>query len=304
MSDDPVNYTASLDDNPSICAAMITFHPDSDVHDRIERWLSQVESLCVVDNGSPESSLFKIREMAQAGRITLIENSQNLGIATALNQAVRFATQGSFEWLLTLDQDSAPSPDYVEQQILVLKGLESPSRVGIIAGSIMESSIIQGHKIADGSGGGIRTQFAITSGSLHRTEVFHKIGGFREELFIDLVDTEFCLRLNENNYLIILSKKSILYHVFGNTSKGKILFFNFTKRIYSPTRNYYRYRNGVRLSMEWMTRRPAWSFARIWRLIRLLGNIIFLHDRKLENIKLISMGISDGFSGQLGPFRK
>lgn len=43
----------------------------------------------------------------------------------------------------------------------------------------------------------------ITSGNLLRKEVFEKVGFFDDSLFIDLVDTDFCMRLNEKGIKMI-----------------------------------------------------------------------------------------------------
>jgi GT2 family glycosyltransferase len=55
----------------------------------------------------------------------------------------------------------------------------------------------------------------ITSGNLLKVSAFERIGGFREDLFIDSVDFDFCLRLKKSGYRIMRCNQAILYHSLG-----------------------------------------------------------------------------------------
>lgn len=76
----------------------------------IEHCQSQSYEIILVDNGSQDDSVNKLRK--KFSEITIIANPQNVGFAKANNQALRIAT-GSYLWLLnsdtTINQDTLPT---------------------------------------------------------------------------------------------------------------------------------------------------------------------------------------------------
>ncbi len=83
----------------------------------------------------------------------------------------------------------------------------------------------------------------ITSGNLLKAEVFDKVGFFDDSLFIDLVDTDFCMRLNEKNIKMIKIRDAILYHSLGESKSVKSGFLKFNTSNHSALRRYYMTRN-------------------------------------------------------------
>jgi len=53
---------------------------------------------------------------------------------------------------------------------------------------------------------------AISSGSLMTFRTFEKIGRFREELFIDYVDTEYCMRAGRFGIPVVAAKDAGIVH--------------------------------------------------------------------------------------------
>src|SRR5277367_2887275 len=75
----------------AVCAVLVTYHPDSELPARLSRMAPQVGALVIVDNGSAETELRMLRELAADPRIHLILNFENLGVARALNLGVQRA---------------------------------------------------------------------------------------------------------------------------------------------------------------------------------------------------------------------
>jgi GT2 family glycosyltransferase/polysaccharide pyruvyl transferase WcaK-like protein len=66
----------------------------------------------------------------------------------------------------------------------------------------------------------IRNYSAVTGACLMmRTELFKRIGGFDEKLAVGLQDIDLCLRLREQDYLIVYTPCASLYH-FEKTTRG------------------------------------------------------------------------------------
>jgi rhamnosyltransferase len=84
----------------------------------------------------------------------------------------------------------------------------------------------------------------ITSGSILNIKIALEVGGFDENLFIDEVDNEFCLRLISRNYSTLKFGNIQMNHQFGTTKKVLTPKLKYENRvIYSPLRNYYNTRN-------------------------------------------------------------
>ena len=74
-------------------------------------------------------------------------------------------------------------------------------------------------------------------------DIFKKVGYFDESLFIDMADTDFCMRLYENNIKMIKVKSVVLYHSLGEARRLKNGFLSFNITNHSPLRGYYMIRN-------------------------------------------------------------
>jgi rhamnosyltransferase len=85
-----------------------------------------------------------------------------------------------------------------------------------------------------------------TSGNVLKLDLWKSFGGFREELFIDEVDHEFCYRLKENGYNIILISNCLLNHSIGGNKKyilPHIASNHRNERIYYKIRNIFFIKN-------------------------------------------------------------
>jgi GT2 family glycosyltransferase len=89
----------------SVCAVIVTYHPTPKMLENVPEILAQVQRLIVVDNGSTSDELEPVRVMSQSFGFQLIENGENLGIAEALNQGVRWARNSGYPWVILFDQD-------------------------------------------------------------------------------------------------------------------------------------------------------------------------------------------------------
>ena len=95
----------------------------------------------------------------------------------------------------------------------------------------------------------------ITSGTLLNLSLFQKIGGFDENLFIDAVDHKYTIKSLFAGYKIIQFPCIQLTHQIGTLVKRasiKTLFLiKKTKKLHSPLRCYYVYRNNLYLQQKY-----------------------------------------------------
>ncbi|HFR6094685.1 TPA: rhamnosyltransferase, partial [Shigella flexneri] len=89
-----------------------------------------------------------------------------------------------------------------------------------------------------------KSSVTISSGTMVSKEVFEIVGMMDEELFIDYVDTEWCLRCLNYGILVHIIPDIEMVHAIGDKSV-KICGINIP--IHSPVRRYYRVRNAFLL---------------------------------------------------------
>ena len=288
-----------------VAAIIVSYNPDKNLLDSVNLLISQVEKIIIVDNGSIEEKRKDISSIKDIDneRIEVIFNEENLGIATALNIGVREALKQGFNWILTMDQDSKASKDMVEKMFEVYNNIDEKERKAILSifpnfvderiQSIEENSVMNTYEYVDAD---------ITSGNLVKAEVFDKVGFFDDSLFIDLVDTDFCMRLNEKNIKMIKVRDAILYHSLGESQSVKSIFGKFNTSNHSALRRYYMTRNRFYI---WEKYKDLNSFTlnRDKKLFKKEFIKIILGEKdKVNKIKMVFKGYKDykkGIRGKL-----
>ena len=285
-----------------VAAIIVSYNPDSNLFDSINLLLNQVEKVIIVDNGSKEKYVKYIKSINE-DKIEIILNKENLGVATALNIGVRKALENGYEWILTMDQDSKASPDMVKKMFNVYNSINREERKDILSifpnfvderiQSIEENSNMNSYEYVDAD---------ITSGNLLRKEVFEKVGFFDDSLFIDLVDTDFCMRLNEKGIKMIKIRDAVLYHSLGESKTIKGILGSFNTSNHSALRRYYMTRNRFYI---WEKYKGINSFTlnRDKKLFKKEFVKIILGEKdKVNKIKMVLRGYKDykkGIKGKL-----
>lgn len=229
-----------------VAAIIVSYNPDNNLLDSVNLLINQVEKIIIVDNGSKDKNKKDINLIKDIDKqkINIVFNEENLGIATALNIGVKQALKDGYDWILTMDQDSKASSNMIEKMLEVYNNIDKNERDNILSifpnfvdervQSIEENSNMSSYEYVDAD---------ITSGNLLKAEVFDKVGFFDDSLFIDLVDTDFCMRLNEKNIKMIKVRDAILYHSLGESQSVKSGFLKFNTSNHSALRRYYMTRN-------------------------------------------------------------
>ncbi len=294
-----LQHTPTLRD---ICAIVVTYQPDEEFPERLDHIVQQVDKVVIVDNHSSEICLQMLRETVSQPMVHLIVNDENMGIATALNQGVQYASKCGYPWALTLDQDSLVYPMMVKNLAAAYSDCPFKENVGIIGANLQEqiSGKVAIQEKDYGNSSWLEALGAITSGSLISISIFKRIGPFKDDLFIDLVDFEYCLRLRANGYKIIVATKVGMVQAYGDYKKKKLLWINKAVRDYSPLRSYYRTRNGLFLVREYFWKEPLWSLHRLRSLCFRVISIMLFEENKILKIKYTLLGIYHAFISKRG----
>jgi rhamnosyltransferase len=282
-----------------VCAVVVTFHPDSDVLENLSNVHQQVHSVVVVDNGSSLESITPIRTASSRIGFHLIENGENLGIATALNIGVRHAQNVGAEWVLLFDQDSMVTPGFTEAMLHGFATNRWGKQLAILVPRYVDKrlgSTIPGISV---QGGGLEA--AMTSGSLLPVSIFLEHGFFEDSLFIDAVDYEYSLRLRSRGLHIEECGEAILLHSPGapriHSFRGKYLFQTAN---YSPVRRYYQERNKIWVTRRYWTKFPFFCFKLFFFSVKDYFKILFAEDNKWEKLRACFLGVADGVRERMG----
>jgi rhamnosyltransferase len=269
----------------------------------------------IIDNGStPEKrSFFQQAIQDNLGNIEFIFNKTNLGIAAALNQGfARLVNQGS-DLVFVFDQDSQPAPGMVETILDTFYSHPQREQIAIVAPMIEDPAggitfrYMRPHgrfffeRIRSDSQKLEDVTIVITSGALYNLKAYQKIGPFRDDFFIDYVDTEYCLRAKQNGYTIVVNCKARLQHRLGNQQKRRVGPLTMHPTFHSPLRWYYISRNRIPMVLLYAYRFPHWFFYELvnnsYGLIRLL----LFEDKKASKLLAMLLGTLDGLNRRMGP---
>lgn len=217
---------------------VVTYNPQEDVINNINTYIKWIKRLYIIDNSRNDD----FRKYINNEKIEYIPNFENLGIAVALNMAAQRAINDGFDWILTMDQDSKFKKNDLQKLQEYIKN-NNTDNIGIVTAyqcsKFTTKDSIPNEEMS-------KVKITMTSGNLLNLKVFQRIGGFREDFFIDGVDTEYCIRLEKNKYNVIRLNTVLLEHNLGDFSvhsffgkKPLVSNHNYIRRYYIMRNNLY-----------------------------------------------------------------
>ena len=258
----------------------------------------------ILMNNSPEISF----ELFQSSQVRIINNPGNIGLASALNVGILEAKKQGAEMVALFDQDTLLPDDFsknIIKHINAYQGFKKPALFSPVFfnyvtddyGSIINFKPFRLIRSKPDKQMFItHPQYVITSGSFIPISVLDQVGLMREELFIDFVDIEWCLRARAKGYEIVSFPKVEIEHNLGDSS---VSFMGTNYPIHSPLRMYYYFRNAMYL---YRLREIDWN----WRLVdatrnlfRFLFYMLFVKNRP-NYFKYIIKGYYHGLIKKMG----
>ena len=286
-----------------VCAVVVTYHPNCELPARISRVLPQVGALVIVDNGSGDAELRMLRELAANPLITVVLNLDNLGIARALNIGIQRAVALGFTWVLLLDQDTCVDDDMVQTLFAVHAAFPDRDRLAVVGSGFRDVNAAAQEPNTEILGDGWEeAESVITSGSLVPLNTHAAVGAFREDFFIDYVDTEYCFRARAKGYRVIRTRKPIMSHAIGAITRHSVLWMNKWTFNHSADRRYYIARNDTVMLREYGHYvLGLWALKSFGRCVRLCKRIALYEQMKTRKMAAVAQGWWDGVRGHMGP---
>lgn len=299
-----------------IAVVLVTYQPDLVLlNESLLAIAQQVEHIILVDNGSANIEAFNSQVFESYANFDLIKLPKNIGVAGGFNVGIRRALEQGFCFVLLMDQDSVPQADMVQQLYQNLVDLRSSGLQVAATGprffDIAERNLshfisygIWGTKQlkCEGATPVVLVDTLISSGMLISLKAVEQIGLMDELLFIDHVDTEWCLRAKSKGWSVFGVCSAYMSHSLGN-KRQKVWFLRWRNvSFHSPTRYYYMFRNSVLLM-----RRPyipiVWKLCCFNQLCMLFGYFVFLAPNRRLNLNMMWRGLLDGWRGITGKLK-
>lgn len=165
-----------------------------------------------------------LREIATLSGVTLLLSDANLGLGAALNRLAAEARQRDARRIILFDQDSSPTPGLVTQLGAVFSKLQSLGhRPAVLGPRPVSPEAVEGASPRYGRQPGqeavaglLPVRYVITSGSLVDLDAFAAVGPFRDDFWIDGIDTEWCFRAWSLGYSVWLAPDLAMPHRIGH----------------------------------------------------------------------------------------
>lgn len=289
----------TMENSSKIAAVYVTYNPSIELlRKSVDSVNPQVGHIIIVDN-TDNSKIKAILKTFSNDQITIYDCEGNKGIAYGLNRGYELAINKGFDWVLSMDQDSIMPENTISTYTEYIDGNQN-----IKIGALMPAlTICNGSNRIIGKEAEELSDY-MTSGSLVSMNAFLNTKGFKEDWFIDLVDTEFGLQLLQNEYKIIRIPSVVMHHNIGNakdvTVFGRHLFY-ITR--HNWIRRYYISRNLFYLAQAYPSN-PVYPNPNK-QILKSLCRIIFFENDKFRKLKSVIRGIKDyrkGIKGQYNYF--
>lgn len=285
-----------------VCAVLVSYNPDlKELESNLLLIINQVEKIFVVDNSEKQQNIDEFTKISE--KIEWISIGENKGIGAAQNLGISSALNENFDAILILDQDSTPPANMVEDLVSGIADLKeqgkNPACIGpeVYNKNSKEAYTPLLNKGVSFDSVYIEKDSMISSGTLIPSDALREIGLMEEELFIDLVDFEWCWRAQQKGYKCYVTKNVRMGHMVGQ--KNITLLGVYTLLVPSPIRHYYQFRNSI-LLMKRSYVPTYWKVRTVVERIIDVGAYPFFISPRSIRFRYIIKGLMDGVSGKRG----
>ncbi len=272
-----------------VAGAVVLYNPTDEDIENINTYIDDIDILYVMDNSNNQNK----DRLPKNKKIKYIFNNGNLGISKPLNDAANLARKANYKWLLTMDQDTKFKKNIIAKMKEDILNSDC-SDVGIVTPwHDTKLKIEKPNKKVD------YPLDVMTSGNLVNLEIHEKIGGFKEWLFIDGVDIEYCLNLAKNKYKVKRLNNLKIEHNLGDITYRKFFTKDLLITNHSAMRRYYQCRNYHYIRDMYGEEFPEFCNILVKVKATILG-IILYEKNKLAKIKAYFKGYRDYKHGKRG----
>lgn len=290
-----------------VAGVIVTYFPDDGFADRLAAIAEETNPVVVVNNSADATVRGRLRALCAQAGARLVENPANRGLGAALNTAFAELARDGHEWAIAFDQDSMPDLGFAAalREAARAAGEARPAVVGANWYEEARSDHYSRHlrKNARLSLAFIRSiadrdlpdaTFVITSGSLFHLPTWRELGGFDAGLFLDLVDTDYCLRARAAGREVRVAARARLRHRRGAKRAVRFAGRTWWPAFMPESRLALLFRNRLLLFRRHGRRFPHWVGYELAYGGKIVAEIVFLEDRKLAKLRACLRGTWQG----------
>lgn len=270
-----------------IAAGIVTYNPDiEELQENYMKYIDEVEILYIYDNASDNAEEIE-KLFIGKNKVKLVKGHDNKGIAHALNRIMEKAEDDGVQWVLTMDQDSICQDNIISALLPYCD-----DSIGIVHPYVIEVGSTRKNDLYRDKCEDADVIACIASASFTNVNVWEKVGGFDEWMFIDCVDYDFCAKIVEAGYKIVQINNVFLFQKIGQLKEIIIGKRHIHIRNHSAFRKYYYSRNILYCNYK---HPDTFPFTRVLKLLIITYiKVIFFENAKAEKVKGMNKGIIDG----------
>jgi len=265
----------------------------------IQNWEALSPAIWIVDNGSDDDSVERIRRECPGVRLLLSDH--NRGFAAGNNMAIRQAlAEGQAASFLLLNNDAAIDEDGARRLLETLErtgaGIvgpilrDPPPEMGLqAAGGLNPVWRVDTHmRHIPGESAPYPVDYVPGTAILIAAEVFERVGLLDEEYFISGEIADFCLQAHRHGYRPLIDPTVTVYHDTGRSSGLRVAFYTYyflRNRFLFVRKLYPRWQ--LFLSLRWS----------LFGLISIVGSHIRGQKRRAS---ALTLALRHGLTGRFG----
>ena len=275
-----------------IAGVVTLYNPTDEDIKNISTYIDDIDRLYIIDNTEGKDNEDRIPKNK---KIKYLFKNENVGVATALNLGAKMAIEEGYKYLLTMDQDTTFKPGVLDKLKEVIKeqdmkniALVTPWHNTKLLDKKPKEEYDDPHDV-------------MTSGNILNLDIYQKIGGFKDWMFIDGIDIEYCLNLRKHGYKIVRVVKAEIEHNLGDIKYKHFLGKEYICNNYSPIRRYYIMRNNHYIFDMYKDFEPSTC----WRILEQkpsMKAILLFENQKYKKLRNYMRGLRDYKKGIKGKY--
>lgn len=204
----------------TIVAGVVTFNPDpGTLKSLLSLLLDEFNEVALFDNSERPSTQLQIGCLCDSHGVDYRRGTSNVGTAGGINDLLEWAHERGAAFLAYFDQDSVPGMEYRLRAETYLANEHdnalAPSPTTAVLCPVVVGAREEPPAAHVPPFHASEVPLCITSGMIMNVQFARKIGGFDENLFLDLVDHEYCLRVRLGGGQILRLDSMLLTHSLG-----------------------------------------------------------------------------------------
>ena len=260
-----------------ICAIVVLYETKLEEYKNILSYYNQVDFVYILDNSKESHEDIILKLLSKKYNYRYIHFPENIGLCKALNYGMKMAKKNQFEWALLMDSDSYVKNDIIALYKDFLKKREDNKIAVLSPVHLFDRSNNKKYE------GFKEIKWAMTSGCLYNVNIFKKIDGFMEELYVDGLDIDYGYKAIREGYKLYEIGEALIQHFPGETKEvkigGKVLFKYGSS---SPWRYYMQAR-----ALVWLILKYKSLYCLIMYFYKWIKVILFFNEKKIYIKELI-----------------